>query len=305
MYNKEFKERYLKEANIKEYSKMCVRHEFDNIESYEELLDKDCSNFTLKEIMTYYKLTASASVKTLTVLNSYFRNYTTFAIKNNFVTEGINHYEELDVALIMKCVNSGRLANKIYSRAELYELLDELDFIASEQCILLGAFEGVEADELIAIKAADVTDGMLTLNSGRVIPISSKFAGLIDLAANEYEYDAYNSLGRTRVYKFDESDSTIIKVRVRKDTDLNKIIVAKKKRISKFMYRLTHIKTNLPITYTSLRDSGCIDMINSIPAEENEDTYNKILRNKDLIAKKYTYIKNTKNYMIEYGDYLM
>lgn len=298
MYNAEFKQRFLDESDNKESTCLCIKHEFDRIEEYEKLINKDCSNFTLNDIISYYKLIASSSAKTLTVINSYFKSYTSFAIRNNFVTEGINHYDEITAVIIKNCINSGRLSNKIFTRDELYTFVDTLDCVVSEQVILLAAFEGIEVDELIDIQLKDFDNGKVKLNSGREIPVSSKLIGLSELAANEYEYTDDTN----KTYKFDVNDPGVIKVRVRKDTDISKLRVAKKNRVSKFMYNMTH-KTNIPLTYTSLKESGRIDFIKSIITED-ESLYNSILRNRDVINYRYPSIKNVKSYIIEYGDYI-
>ena len=140
-FNEELKKRYL---NEKEKSLAITSNyidvQFRKVSETEYELDKDVSNWTLYEIVEYYKLLNLTSYESLLCLNSIFSQYTQFCLENSLVRDNQNHYLECTREVLAGCINKSILDKKIVSRETILKWVDELPN-PKDQFILLSLFE--------------------------------------------------------------------------------------------------------------------------------------------------------------------
>ena len=202
MYNTEIKQKYLDEsidrnANL---NVLGVRA-FNQIEEYERELDKDCCNFTIKEIIIYYQRRCSTSLDSLNTLNSIFKGYTNWCLQRNMLDDNQNHYLEVNADILNNCLNYGMVNDKIISRKDLLFIIK--DFVnASDKALLLAIFEGIcgnNMSELVNLKCEDIkkTKGtyIATLCSGRKLEISKELYNYCVQSQECYSHYAYNPKG--------------------------------------------------------------------------------------------------------------
>lgn len=191
MYNSELKEQYIefsKERNLI-LTNIMYRY-FDKVEPKEIELGKDCSEFTVEEIIDFYKSLYSSSYETLNNIASQFKIYASFCLSKNLLRDNQNHYNEITKQMIYSCINQGLWNAKIL----MYEdVLSIVEFIPnpSDQFLVLALFDGIcgeNMEELVNIKLSDFKDDVVNLCSGRKIKVSPKTLYYASKAEQDYVY---------------------------------------------------------------------------------------------------------------------
>lgn len=200
-YNKELKERYLveKEKSLSITSNY-IDVQFRKASETEYELDKDISNWTVYEIIEYYKLLNLTSFESLLCLNSIFSQYTQFCLENSLVRDNQNHYLEC-TELLSGCLNKAIIDKKIIDRNTVLDWVDELPN-PKDQFILLSLFEYGKSKDFKDIvyatsKNLDVDNNTLKLND-RTVYVSDK---LIDIIQDCTTEDTYYSISGKGVKK--------------------------------------------------------------------------------------------------------
>lgn len=200
-YNKELKERYLveKEKSLSITSNY-IDVQFRKASETEYELDKDISNWTVYEIIEYYKLLNLTSFESLLCLNSIFSQYTQFCLENSLVRDNQNHYLEC-TELLSGCLNKAIIDKKIIDRNTVLGWVDELPN-PKDQFILLSLFEYGKSKDFKDIvyatsKNLDVDNNTLKLND-RTVYVSDK---LIDIIQDCETEDTYYSISGKGVKK--------------------------------------------------------------------------------------------------------
>lgn len=158
MFNAEIKERYiLFKTSTSPYIEKYLQSEFRLIERTEKKLNKDACNFTIFEIMDYYKTRNMTSTETLRVLNTHFTLYTEWCLKEGLVTDGQNHYREFDRHRIELCVNRFAIENKIVDRETVLSWVDQLPN-PRDKFLLLGLFEMGSMNQYEYVVNARISD---------------------------------------------------------------------------------------------------------------------------------------------------
>lgn len=191
MYNEDIKRRYIAEKEImavvpENYLKNC----FNSVEETEKEYGKDISNFTVYEIISYYKILNRTSLESLQVLNSTFSTYTQFCLQENLVTDNQNHFLEIDIDLLSSCVNKAILDMKIIDRKTVLSWVEVLQN-PRDQFILLFLFECGKSNNYETIVKAEIDDidgNILNTCDGRKVKISNK---LKEIAQESYEEKKY------------------------------------------------------------------------------------------------------------------
>ena len=166
MYNEELKRRYIKEK--KESSTLPSNYlecQFNKIGSYEEELNKDVHDFTVYEIIEYYKMLSVASLEVLAVLNSHLSLYTQWCLGQSIVRDNQNHYEEIELETMKKCLNKVLVEKKIVSREQVIDWCEQLPN-PKDQLVFLGLFEGIKGEnfsEFVNLQLKDINKNNLTL----------------------------------------------------------------------------------------------------------------------------------------------
>jgi len=164
---------------------------FQKIDSFERRRNKDCSEFNSKEILSFLTLNNDKSLSVIENKRSILSNYTDWCLTNGFVKSGQNHYEELTISDLKKCINKEKMKSSIITREDLLETISELENFR-DQFILLSIFEiGVKRHfaDLININIEDFNRENNTLVlENRTVTVSDKLYELAVAANNSLVY---------------------------------------------------------------------------------------------------------------------
>lgn len=194
-YNEELKKRYIKDKEqFLTVTSNYIDVQFRKASEVEYELDKDVSNWTIYEIVEYYKLLSMTSYESLICLNSIFSQYTQFCLENSLVKDNQNHYLECTREVLAGCINKSIFEKKIVPRVTVLKWIDELPN-PKDQFILLSLFEyGKSKDfkDIVNARQDNLNKETKTLNlTDRIINISDK---LIDIIYNCQFEDTYYSI---------------------------------------------------------------------------------------------------------------
>lgn len=198
-YNEDLKRRYLEEKEeMLSIPSNYIDVQFRKAADTECELDKDVSNWTIYEILEYYKLQNVTSFESLLCLNSIFSQYTQFCLENSLVRDNQNHYLECTKELLSGCINKAILDMKIVSRETVLKWVDELPN-PKDQFILLSLFEFGKSKDFKDIVYASITD----LNeekcelklSNRNVKVSTRLIDIINDCNSEDTYYSISGKG--------------------------------------------------------------------------------------------------------------
>ena len=271
MYNAEIKQKYIDESVERNASLNVLGvRAFNQVESYEKELEKDCSNFTVNEIIIYYQRKCSTSLDTLNTLNSLLKGYASWCLQRNIVEDNQNHYEEINQDILGNCLNYGMVNDKIISRHDLLFVIK--DFLnVSDKALMLALFEGICGEnmcELVNLKCEDIkTKGgkhIATLCSGRKLEISKELYNYCKESQDCYSHYFVNS--RVQYERpYDPTNRGVFKIlELKNTTEINR-----KSLYNKLVKAKKEMGLNYLTTYTLL-ESGRIDMIKNIMTETGQ-----------------------------------
>lgn len=304
MYNEELKREFIKYKNdIATHAPFFIENLFNQTSPFEEEKDKDLCNFTVAEIIEFYKFKGSVSDVSLANINGMFRKYTQFCIEKGMSIDNQNHFLEItDQILQDECINKGMLKRMIITREELLSSL--YTFLnPSDRFLLLALFEGIwgkDYSEILDLNIADFEGNMVHLSSGRIIPVTDILVYYANESAKANEY-TNESTGRT--WKLYGEYGQVIKRRNGGD-------VKEKNRgrlLYQRLYKLTaEMDVSKNITARYIRTSGQIDMFKRLAKEKNISVTDAIYN--EEIFKKVSYIygkiNSRKNFINKFKDYL-
>lgn len=198
-YNKEIKERYLREKEtMLSIPSSYIDVQFRKVSETERELNKDVSNWTTYEIIEYYKLLNLTSFESLLCLNSIFSQYTQFCLENSLVRDNQNHYLECSKEILSGCLNKAILDKRMVDRNTVLKWVDELPN-PKDQFILLSLFEyGKSKDFKDTVYASnknlDKDNNTLKL-SDRTVHVSEKLMEIIKDCQLEDTYYSISGKG--------------------------------------------------------------------------------------------------------------
>lgn len=196
MFNEELKNRYIKEKSESvTLPSNYLECQFNKVEKTEKEFNKDVCNFTAYEIIEYYKTLNISTFESLSVMNSHFSMYTQWCLQNNIVKDNQNHFLEIDLEQIKKCLNKIIFKRKIVSREQVIEWCDQLPN-PKDQLVILGLFEGMKGkdfSDFVNLRPQDINGNIVKLFDGRELIISNKLLGYINDSIAEQTY--YSSSG--------------------------------------------------------------------------------------------------------------
>lgn len=282
-YNHEQKERYFSVRETSYRKIRLVMKTFFNItKEYEEMLDKDCSNFTSNEILNMYSSCSTRSWEQLLNFNSQLKIYTAWCIKENLVQDCQNHYEEIDKNDMYSCLNLGLKESMVVTRKELENTLQHIPNV-SDQFLVLAFFEGiggVSYSDFYNLMPEQFKGNTLKLKN-REIKVSTMLAERARESAEEYH--KYNMEGPLRTgYRLE--DPCVIK------DSSNAFTNSEFRNFKRIQRRIRALETEYgkAFGYAGLKNSGRIDLLRRLMKEDNSEnireTYDK---HKDEIENKY------------------
>lgn len=305
MFNLELKTRYIEEkSNQAVLPVNYLECQFNKLERIEDELKKDIYDFTVNEIIDFYKSLNISSLEVLAVLNSHLSLYTDWCLQQNLVKDNQNHFLLIDLDVMKGCLNKALLNKKVVSREEVIKWSEQLPN-PRDQVILLGLFEGMKGKDFcdfVNLKPIDINGNKITLHNGRKIIISDRLLNYIreSIKENIY-YSVSGSLVKTmslidRGYVIKDYPNT------RKDTSdfiRGRVIYNSIARSLKYVGVIKFISAN------NIFDSGKIYMIKK-RAEELGITSKEYIYSNHIEEVEYRY--NTKivksNFWLKYQDYL-
>lgn len=281
---------------------------FNQVSYYEEKLNKDCCNFTITEIIAYYKSLYSISLEYLMNVNSQFRKYADWYQKEKTdLIDNQNHYQEIDKDLLMTCVNTKLNKMRMVTRKDLLKKISLLRN-PSDKFIILGLFEGIGGDnfkEFFDITENSFGKNSITLNTGRTIPISQKLIDIGKESIEEYTYEiaTKHSEAGYQVRNFNENDKTVIKIPVRKtfvgdDNDPQ----LQHQRIYSRVIRMKKLYGEEVFTPSTLIQSGLIEKVREVMKNKNL-SINKALKDKE-VTDIFNKTISASRFVLKYGDYI-
>ena len=198
LYNPELKIQYIEEKSQEVIiSNNYLECQFNKSFKLENELDKDISNFTVYEIIEYYKMLNSSSLDTLVVMNSQFSMYTQWCLQKSLVRDNQNHFLEMTIEQLKECLNKMLVNLKFVTRETILNWVDQLPN-PKDQFVLLGLFEGLKGKdfcELSKLRPEDIKGNIATLCTGREIELSNRLLKIISDCVVEDKYYSISGSG--------------------------------------------------------------------------------------------------------------
>lgn len=197
-YNPELKIQYIEEKSKEVIiSNNYLECQFNKTCKFEEELNKDLSNFTVYEIVEYYKMLNISSFDTLFVMNSQFSMYTQWCLQKSLVKDNQNHFLEMTLEHLKDCLNKALVNMKIVTRETILNWTDQLPN-PKDQFVLLGLFEGLKGKdfcELSKLRPENIKGNIATLCTGREIKLSDRLLKIISDCIVEDKYYSISGNG--------------------------------------------------------------------------------------------------------------
>ena len=262
MYNEEVKKRYIVEKESTTLTpKDFLSRYFEKVQEFEMRFNKDVSCFTMYEIVDFYKTLNTASINSLTVLNSHFSLYTDWCLKQNMVPDCQNHFSEITHDILLTCINTMAMKKSIVTRETLYAWLGEL-LNASDAFIMLALFEGirgVEFCEIANLKMSDFSGNKVRLCTGRELTVSNK---LVEIAKDSNDTLTYYPIVDESERKLKFRDEDLIVKNFCNVKDTNDTYVIGRRIYRRLMRNFAYLGIEDWMKASSLIESGKIDFIN-------------------------------------------
>lgn len=307
MYNEERKKRYIKikeDAVTLPYRSLELL--FEKTEPFEEKNGRDVCEWTTQEIMEYYKYRDAYSLSSLVVCNSNLTQYTNWCLTETLVPDGQNHYQEIRPDMLESCVNKEFLSKLIISREDIVRIIDELSNY-TDRYMMLAFFEGIcgiRYSEMVNAIIDDIDGDVISLCSGRVIPISDKLKEIAEFAAAEESYQTYGPSGKCIKYSDLNPSGAIFKVvkknrPIANDSSMVQIVCRR------FVKALDYLGLPKRMTIKNMILSGKINFIKEIMNREGKSIEEVIVNNRDEINARYNIdqIKSSAVFLRKYRQY--
>lgn len=195
MYNEKRKEGFCQDyLRSRIIQKTSLYGFFRKIESYEEELGKDASEFNKEEALAMYTSLKSRSVYTLMNDNTILKAYCAWMQYNHYLKDG-GIYDQITIDDLKPCVDKN--ANKVLSKEEIYEIEDQL-LNRTDAAIVQCLFEGIAGPSMRDItelnnSMLDKENERLVFPDQRMFNISSRLCELLVEAFQEETYICYGT----------------------------------------------------------------------------------------------------------------
>ena len=300
MYNQERKQQYLLEVG--QGTLVPTTTYFRACEPIEEILGKDISCFSAKEIIGYYKSLSTSSRLYLSTMNSQLSLYTSWCQNNDFLPDKQNHFNEITLDMLEGCINASLLEAQYITREKLLKIIDENQFEnVSSNFLILAIFEGIGGknySEITSLYPEDFNGDEIVLSENRHFPVSDKLKELAIASANEYTfYQVGDGLGRKR--QFDLNDRRCYKI-LQRNKSINRehlLITTRLKRLSN-LFGYKFLQGHL------LKESGRVHLIKELMRESGDNAEECIRKNREMLEMRYGNLQSIKSYCIKYKSFL-
>ena len=305
-YNSELKIQYIEEKSKEVIiSNNYLECQFNKTCKFEEELNKDLSNFTVYEIVEYYKMLNISSFDTLFVMNSQFSMYTQWCLQKSLVKDNQNHFLEMTLEHLKDCLNKALVNMKIVSRDTILNWVDQLPN-PKDQFVLLGLFEGLKGKdfcELSKLRPEDIKGNIATLCTEREIELSDRLLKIISDCVVEDKYYSISGNGTKVMPLIDKG--FIIKDYPNARGDVSDFQLGRK--IYNSITRILNYFDVLNfMTANSIAESGKLQMIKEKAKELNMTCKDYIYSNYIIeVEKKFNSKIIRSIFWLKYEDYLV
>ena len=299
-YNNDFKCQYIYDGEKRnDNMEANIGLLFRRIKGWEEEKEKDLYDWSVEEIIEYYKWLSTPSLESLMIMNNQYKLYAAYALVRGMIADNQNHYDEIDIETLNTCVNYGFINRRIISREKLLDILVSSDVEnISDRVIALAIFEGIggkNMEELTSLEPTDINKKTreVKLISGRKLKISEQLMMWCFESAEEYDY--YNSMSKIMNKSYLSSDTRVIKRLSNSTVDT---VLQRHKTVNR---RLDHLKDLTgcgAFAIGALRESGRLEMIQTLRSQGL--SLADALKNKDMIYR-YGIITSRKRYCLKFG----
>ena len=266
MYNEDRKRRFieLKESDttISQYYLPSI---FNKAQPFEEKLAKDLCEWTITEIIEFYKYSDNNSFDSLSVIHSNYAQYASWCLKEGLVPDGQNHFLEMTPQTMLECVNNSYFDQSIITREELIRNVDQLNNY-TDRFMFYALFEGICGADYCEIKEARVSDiegNTIHLCTGRDIEISSKLKDVALETERETTYETFGENPRIFPYRPEDKGKIFKMVRNVSGSSNGKVIAKRYARC------VNSLGISRLITPKRLMLSGKFHYIKEIMRKEN------------------------------------
>lgn len=302
-YNDDIKKEFISEMSYVNMNFEIIMNEiFNRLKPYETELKKDACNFTIGEILSFYKGICTFSMERLLVITSHLKRYTRWCMGRNLVNDGQNHYEEINNEIVKTCLNTSKTERLIISREELLDAIRSLTN-PSDRFVCLACFEGLydTSMNMLNLRWEDFDEQNSTCHVGdRTLHVSSELIKAAKESAETYQYIPY-TLNSTRDTKYDISDPRCIKNTV--NTLSGETPTRRKRNLTNKFIRIKDFLGNNAFQLYPLRDSGRIHFIKQLHDASDKSLRETIGQNRELIEQYFGPITSINRYVLKYGEY--
>lgn len=187
MFNAEQKQRFINcDQSIVKTTLVGL---FNKAEMLETMYDKDLYNFTEEQGVEYLKCLRSASIESLGVQLSMIIRYVDWALQENLVEDGLNHFREISKEQRDSCV-SIKAVEKYYTQDEIMRMCDQLSENSVNQYVLLAPWYGIGARRREEMEEANIHNlhNNKLLIDGKELHVNKKFIDIFVKSCNTYIY---------------------------------------------------------------------------------------------------------------------
>ena len=276
MYNGEIKKEFIYQELPSEQS-MPDRYEkiFDLFAKDEKELGKDICNFSVNEIMSYYRSRSYSSYNSIYVINRLMIRYVDWCIANGYVLDNTNHFLEVsDKEILSTCINTTRKEKMFITRDELIEDMKNI-LNPCDKFLALGTFEGIGSIDRVEFKdlTMDNIDGNIIHLPKRDLEISQLLVDYAKEAAETYDIFPFVKEDKEIYYNLEPSerpfpaeDNRIIKARVNATPNPGRTTYIH--RLDVMLDRVSQVLNKIAYSFSVLRSSGQIDFIRQFYATD-------------------------------------
>lgn len=187
MFNEEQKQRFI--SIDESIIKSTLIGLFNKAEMLETMYDKDLYDFTEEQGIEFLKCLRSSSIESLGVQLSMVIRYVDWALGENLVIDGLNHFREITKEQRDSCI-SIKAENKYYSYNEIMEMCDKLSDNPVNQYVLLAPWYGIGAkdrEDIAEITMQNLHDDKIVIGS-KELRVDKCFVDIFTKSCNTFIY---------------------------------------------------------------------------------------------------------------------
>lgn len=305
IYNKEIKERFLDSINLEQYPVRWWERLFEKTYIFEQSKNKDLYSFTTPEILEFYKFLDVGTLSPLIIYNVNLTTYAQWALNENLILDGQNHFDILTNDILMTCVNKAKLEQSILSYDYFLDIINDKMVNYQDRFIFFCLWEGIKGkdyEDIVNMKLDDIDEKnrIVALTSGRETYVSKEFVDIAKAADKQLEYTGLTDTGHTMLLT---PSPTIYKPKSNsRGIDTNRSVY---NTILRNIHSIPELST--VVTAKTIRDSGMIYYLNKradkLGVSVEELIYN--LENcRDIIEKYGLNIRTRKRWLLQYSEFI-